>query len=53
MPTRRRLIIAGILTLVAGLIILFPARVAYNWIAPPGISLSGISGSICLVRRGE
>ncbi len=46
MPTRRRLIIAGFLTLVAGLIILFPARVAYNWIAPPRIALSGISGSI-------
>lgn len=46
MPTRRRLIIAGFLTLVAGLIILFPARVAYNWIAPPGVMLSGISGSI-------
>ena len=46
MPTRRRLIIVGCLTLVAGLIILFPARVAYNWFAPPGIALSGISGSI-------
>jgi len=46
MPTRRRLIIAGFLTLLAGLIIMFPARVAYNWFVPPGIVLSGISGSI-------
>ena len=46
MPTRRRLIIAGAITLLAGLIILFPARVAYDWFAPPGLRVSGISGSI-------
>lgn len=46
MPTRRRLIIAGLLTLFAGLIILFPARVAYNWFAPPGIAVSGIDGTV-------
>jgi len=46
MPTRRRLIIAGLLTLVAGLIILFPARVAYNWFAPPGTAISGIEGTV-------
>ena len=46
MPTRRRLIVVGLLTLAAGLVILFPARVAYNWFAPPGIVISGISGSI-------
>ena len=46
MPTRRRLIIAGVVTLLAGLIILFPARVAYDWFAPPGVRVSGISGSV-------
>jgi general secretion pathway protein N len=46
MPTRRRLIIASVVTLLAGLIILFPARVAYDWFAPPGIRVSGISGSV-------
>ena len=46
MPTRRRLIITGVLTMLAGLVILFPARVAYNWFAPPGVLISGISGSI-------
>ncbi len=46
MPTRRRLIIAGFLTLFAGLVILFPARVAYNWFAPPGIAMSRIDGTI-------
>lgn len=46
MPARRRLIIAGILTLLTGLIILFPARVAYHWFPPPGIAISGIDGTI-------
>ncbi len=48
MPTRRRLIIAGLLTLLAGLVILFPARVAYNWFSPPGIALGGINGTLWL-----
>ena len=45
MPAMRRLIVAFVLTLVAGLVITFPARVAYDWFAPPGIDLSGIAGS--------
>ena len=46
MPKRGRLIIVGLLTLLAGLIILFPARVAYNWFAPPGIALNGFEGTV-------
>jgi len=46
MPTRRRLIITGVLTMLAGLVILFPARVAYDWFAPPELRIRGISGSI-------
>ncbi len=46
MPTRRRLIVAGVITLVAGLVILFPARVAYDWFAPAAVRVGGISGSI-------
>lgn len=42
----RRLIIAFALTLLAGLIVSFPARVAYHWFAPASVALSGISGSI-------
>jgi len=42
----RRLILAGIVTFVLGLIITFPARVAYQWFAPADLKLSGISGSI-------
>lgn len=46
MPTRRALIIAGVLTLFSALVILFPARVAFNWFAPPGINLGGIDGTV-------
>ena len=46
MPSSRRLIIAGAITFIAGLIVLFPARVAYKWFSPPGIALSGLEGSI-------
>ncbi len=46
MASPQRLILAGIATLVIGLIITFPARVAYQWFAPAELRLSGISGSI-------
>jgi len=46
MQLRSRLITAGLVTLVAGLVIFFPARVAYQWFAPPTVMLNGISGSI-------
>jgi general secretion pathway protein N len=46
MQPRSRLIAAGLLTLIAGLVIFFPARVAYQWFAPPTVMLNGISGSI-------
>lgn len=46
MIKRSRLIAVGLLTLFLGLLIFFPARVAYQWFAPPEVSLAGISGSI-------
>jgi len=46
MKNRKRLILAGIATFVIGLIITFPARVAYQWFAPGELKLSGINGSI-------
>ncbi len=46
MRNSKRLILAGIVTFVIGLIITFPARVAYQWFAPAELKLSGISGSI-------
>lgn len=42
----KRLIIAGLITFMIVMIATFPARVAYNLLAPPEIQLSGISGSI-------
>jgi general secretion pathway protein N len=46
MPGRRRLVVAGVATFLLGLPVLFPARVAWHWIAPQGIALAGIEGSI-------
>ena len=46
MRNSKRLILAGIATLVIGLMITFPARVAYQWYAPAELKLSRISGSI-------
>lgn len=41
-----RLLTVGLVTLVIGLLVFFPARVAYRWFAPAAISVAGISGSI-------
>ncbi|MCH7821271.1 MAG: type II secretion system protein N [Proteobacteria bacterium] len=46
MQARLRLVLLGVLTLVFGLIIFFPARVAYHWFAPPVLRLGGIEGTV-------
>jgi general secretion pathway protein N len=46
MKNTKRLVLAGIITFVVGLIITFPARVAYQWFAPAELKLNGINGSI-------
>lgn len=46
MPRRSRLTKVGLLVFLLGLILLFPARVAYRWFAPPEFVVSGISGSV-------
>lgn len=46
MPSRRRLVAIGIVTLLIGILALFPARVAYQWFAPPGVQVSGLQGTI-------
>lgn len=51
--SRRRLIVVGVLVFVAGIVLLFPARVAYQWANLPGISLSGISGTLWSGRAAE
>lgn len=43
---RKRLIKIGLLVGVIGLLVLFPARVAYQWFAPQQIVVSGISGTV-------
>jgi len=46
MSSRSRLIKVGLLVFVVGLILMFPARVAYRWFAPAEFAASGISGSV-------
>ena len=46
MQWRRSLILAALLTFALGLLIMFPARVAYRWFAPPAASVSGIDGTV-------
>lgn len=43
---RKRLINIGLFVGIIGLIVLFPARVGYQWFAPPQVVMSGISGTI-------
>ena len=44
--SRKTLLLAGLLTFVAAFIMLFPARVAYDWFAPPAVQLSGLDGTV-------
>ncbi|MGI9223330.1 MAG: type II secretion system protein N [Woeseiaceae bacterium] len=42
---RRLLLVAGI-TVITGLVLMFPSRIAYRWAAPTEVSLSGLSGTV-------
>jgi len=42
----KRYFFAGFIVFLCVLVATFPARVAYNWLAVPGVTLSGISGSV-------
>jgi general secretion pathway protein N len=42
----KRLIVAAVATVAIGLVLTFPARVAYQWFAPGDLKLSGIGGSV-------
>jgi general secretion pathway protein N len=46
MPSVRRLVAVGVAVLVIGLVATFPARIAYQWLGPSELALSGISGSV-------
>jgi general secretion pathway protein N len=43
--SKRGLLAAGILVLLLGLIVMFPARVAVHWFVPDSVMLSGIQGT--------
>ena len=43
--TNRRLLLVAALTLTLALIVMFPARVAYQWVAPDAVAISGIEGT--------
>ena len=53
MHSKRSLIAIGVLTLVLGLINLFPARAAISWFAPPEIAIAGIQGTAWHGSAGE
>lgn len=44
--SKRGLLFVAALTTVVALIILFPARIAYRWVVPPEIAMSGIHGTV-------
>ena len=44
--SRKRIVVTGIATFLVGALLLFPARVAYQWFAPEPVKLSGIEGSV-------
>jgi len=46
MPSPSRLVLLGALMFFIGLVVFFPARVAYEWFVPPAVKLSGIDGSV-------
>jgi hypothetical protein len=43
--SKRGLVLVGVITLVVGLVSLFPARVAVQWFAPTEIAISGVQGT--------
>ncbi len=46
MPRLRRLLLLGGLTFLLGVVVVFPARVAYEWFAPPAVQAAGIRGTV-------
>lgn len=43
---QKRLVKIGLLVVILGLVLMFPARVAYRWFAPTEFVASGISGTV-------
>jgi general secretion pathway protein N len=53
MKLTSRLLIVGTVTLLIGVIVMFPARVAYQWASPPGVAIAGIEGTAWNGRAQE
>ena len=51
--SRRGLITIAAATFAIGLIAMFPARVAYKWFRPTGVSVSNIAGTVWNGTAGE
>jgi general secretion pathway protein N len=51
--SKRGLILVGVITLLLGLLIKMPARVAVHWLAPPAVTISGIQGTVWSGSAGE
>lgn len=44
--SKRGLLLVAVATVLAGLVLMFPARIAYQWVSPPELSLSGLHGTV-------
>lgn len=44
--SKRGLLLVASITVLTGLLLMFPARVAYHWAAPAGLALSGLQGTV-------
>jgi hypothetical protein len=53
LPRRSLLVAAGILALLVGLVVNFPARLALAWFAPPEIGTWGVDGTVWRGRAAE
>ncbi len=45
-PASKRFVLTGLASFIVGIVVTFPARVAYQWFAPPTVQLAGIEGSV-------
>ena len=44
--SKRGLLLVAVLTFIVAVAVMFPARIAYRWTAPPDLAVSGITGTV-------
>ncbi len=49
----RGLVLVGVLTMILGLLVTFPARVAFQWFMPTALTVSGIQGTVWAGNASE